>query len=312
MAVQFKSKLSTFSCAPSNENVVSIKNLMSGKTITINIDRVDTIAELKQKIEAQVGISAHLLRLTDGCGKLEDSRKLSDYRIRPLLTIGLYLKGKMQVFVKSLTGKTITIEDKPLETVYAFKEKIQDQTQIPPTIQKLIFAGKQLEDGRTLSDYNILRESTINLVLRMVGGGPKPIDFSDLKSQVEVNFSSTAPDWRSIAPGLNLEAVCQNLGCASNKAQDNVVYIKKGFGDFNLNKECKVSVCPSCEQPVQDIKNLALYSCVFHIQGLIEENGGVEETPFTLDGQAPNDKFLTFDGDGEAHWSYLQVITESD
>uniref|UniRef100_A0A8W7K7T9 Ubiquitin-like domain-containing protein n=1 Tax=Anopheles albimanus TaxID=7167 RepID=A0A8W7K7T9_ANOAL len=145
---------------------------LTGKTITLDVVPTETVLDIKSKIEEREGIDPDQQRIIFAGKQLENDRIISDYNIQHGSTMHLVLrlKGGMQIFVRMLTGKTIAIDTEPEATIESVKKQIDEREEIPPNQQRMIFAGKQLEDGRTLEEYSIIKGSTIHLVLRLKGG----------------------------------------------------------------------------------------------------------------------------------------------
>ena len=152
------------------------------KNITLDVYSSDSIEKVKAQLQDHEGVAPYQQRLFFEEIELLEGRTLADYNIQEGSSLFLKFEfSKMQLFVKTLTGDTFTINVDPTDTIDIVKAKIQDKGGYLFDDQRLIWAGKGLEGWKTLADFNIQNEHTIHLIMRLRGGMRIFESLSDIK-----------------------------------------------------------------------------------------------------------------------------------
>lgn len=177
-----------------------------------------------------------------------------------------------QLFVKTLTGKTLTIDTQEGHTVAILKELVRDKEGIPPEEQRLVWNGKQLEDERTLRGYQVSKGQTMHVVLRLRGGGDTlgPHAFADLSRPLEERkLVYDGPRWRALGRGLAFDGVCENIAC---EAFSQHVVVNIGYGEFDFQHSMPKARCPMCNVAVANLSTCYFSDCKWHYVAM-DENG---------------------------------------
>lgn len=206
----------------------------------------------------------------------------------------------MQILVRTLHGQVFLLDAEPSYTISAIRAQIHNLKGYPPSQQRLIYQGRQLEDSLSLADYEIDSEAVILLVRKEMGGGMNiGLRFSRLNTPAVKGFSREAPIYRTVTRGLNFRSKCENRRC---EAYDQVIIVNKGLGRFNVTVEAGTLACPICGNQAKKANNCGFYLAQWRFIGITIGGNRLE-----IEGRTETRNYHTWKEGEERNWEVLEV-----
>ena len=243
------------------------------------------------------------------------SSSLEQFGVNSCVTVMVRLafddgEKDLTIFVKDLCAVTRFLDLINSDTVETMKLKHQKKCKVSPDQQRLIFAGKQLDDGRTVQSYGIRDDAILHMVLRLRGGGGGPptlfADVSNTNAVITRPWSESAPNWRVVKDGrMSLEGICENESC---RAHGHMVIHNEINSEFDLILDAGLVCCPICHKKVIP-KKPGFNNCFYRIEGIKAEEE-LDGEIFIKDWKRVGNNYETYnEGEaGEAKWKRLQFF----
>ena len=297
------------------DDVICVKLSRTTTLTELYLPKSNTVEDLIKMIKIDLGYDPERTKVFAGEEELKNEIILSTLDLTEnKLELRIETNTLYKLFVVTLTGKTIELEIDVINTVEKLKMEVFRIEHIPIDEQRLIYAGKQLEDAKPLIDYNIPANSTINLVLRLRGGGSAPgFAFADITQPMDatdLDWDDEAPEWRCVTMnGLSLEGICLNMECV---ACFRWVIISKGIGTYDIVSDQHKNRCPMCAKYVRAEK-CAFNNCYYGYTGIkLLEDEPLQKVTSQVEMRV-GDTYKLFDPKfvGKANWLTLKIVTKA-
>ncbi|KAH7829370.1 putative ubiquitin [Monocercomonoides exilis] len=281
---------------------------LRGQTLRFEVWNGETrVRDIKRMVAEKEGIPAEQQRLLWGGKELRDEVLLSEYGMEDKSTAHLLLnlRGGFNIRVMHLDGRTVNVEVDGAESVEDVKRKVTAVEGVDVSQMRLVSSGRWLKDSHVLEDFGIGPESTVHLLPISRGGMSGPglafVDVTKTDALVETSFSSTAPPWRMVGPGINIEGFCLNDGCPAFSRQ---VICRWGMKQYDLH--ANTAFCPCCLEKIVPLKP-GFFSCKWRITA-VKEDGTVMHMPWK---EASYEKYTTYDEKEAGTAKFLLLLIEA-